>query len=305
MRAGRSNTSFKNVCPTDAVLADHLLPSHHPIWKHLHCNFRLRAFADNSSVTFCFNPAFIPQPLFDKSCRSSYEQAVRRLNCHWPSGQQHFQVRPVEKRRGRCVQGGAIHIYIYIYMLNIPVTWILCNKESSIKYCLWRFRLYMGFWRCETFPLSFPPRILVRADMTFSLNIEDPKLKRLTFQLAWVEWPPSQINPVLCLYLTMVIAEVLKISRVCMGWGLWKSMFAFFVHVCPPFWDDSHVKFSFSKGSWVNLSTVGLCDLTKITFQGSLFHSFFEKYTHPNQDPPAPPQMRWWAAGICRMIGRL
>ena len=148
-------------------------------------------------------------------------------------------------------------------------------------------------------------------DMTCSLKIENPKAKQLTFQLAWVEWPPSQIISIMFVphYGNYRSLENFK----GLGWGLWNSMFAFFVHFCPPFWDDSHVKFWFSKGSWVNLSTVGLCDLTKFTFQGSLFHSFLLKEnTHPNQDPPTPPQTRcfflvggWWAAGICRMIGRL
>lgn len=32
-----------------------------------------------------------------------------------------------------------------------------------------------------------------------------------------------------------------------LGWGLWKLMLAFFVHFCPPFWDDSHVKFFFQR----------------------------------------------------------
>ena len=87
-----------------------------------------------------------------------------------------------------------------------------------------------------------------------------------------------------------------------LGWGLWNSMFAFFVHFCPPFWDDSHVKFWFSKGSWVNLSTVGLCDLTKFTFQGSLFHSFSFERKHASQSRPTNTATNalfffWWGGG--------
>lgn len=181
-------------------------------------------------------------------------------------------------------------------MLNIPVTWILCNKESSIKYCLWRFRLYMFFLGdAKPFHLEPFPRMLVRHspgwhDMFFKNWGSQTKTTHFPVGMGGVTPIPNQ-SSIMFVPHHGDYRSLENFKGLGWGWGLWKSMFAFFVHVCPPFWDDSHVRFLYvQKGLESTFLLLDCVIWPRSSVRDLFFTVFLKKNTHPNQDPPTPPQ---------------